>query len=88
MISKSNLGKIVFVAAAIGFVSPTFAQMRANNVPVVEPSSPLTLVACYGASCNGGGSAGYNHKLATDYRLKHHTNRHMQNHMPGTTKQE
>jgi hypothetical protein len=86
MIRKSNLAKIVFVAAAIGFVSPAFAQMQLNKAPVAEPSSPLTLVACYGASCNGGGSAGYNHKLATDYRLKHHPKRHTQDHMSGTTK--
>jgi len=47
--------------AAISFASPTFA------------ASP----GPYGPGYTGGGSAGYNHHVATDYRLKHHhTNKH------------
>jgi hypothetical protein len=32
----------------------------------------FTPVANYGAAASGGGSAGYNRGVATDYRLKHH----------------
>jgi hypothetical protein len=37
----------------------------------------------YGAQYNGGGSAGYNHQVATDYRLKHHKVKH---HVSSATK--
>jgi hypothetical protein len=47
--------------AAIGLASPAFA---ASTGP-------------YGPAYTGGGSAGYNHHVATDYRLKpHHVIRH------------
>ncbi len=65
MISKSKLGAITFIAAIVlasGFASPTFA---ANYGP-----------QNYAPSQSGGGSAGYNHNLTTDYRLKHHTRSH------------
>jgi hypothetical protein len=32
------------------------------------------LAANYSPSANNGGSAGYNHHIATDYHLKHHVN--------------
>lgn len=60
MISKSKLGvKLGAIAfvAAIGLASPASA---AGSGP-------------YGAGYTGGGSAGYNHHVATDYRLKHHS---------------
>lgn len=72
MIGKSKLAAIVFVAG-IGLASPAFA-MHANAIGQ-GPTSPLTLVAGYGnygSSANGGGSAGYNRGVATDYRLKKH----------------
>jgi hypothetical protein len=83
MIRKSKLGAITFIAA-IGLASPGFAQMQAGAIgkgPVADLSSlhAVTLVACYTAACNGGGSVGYNHQVATDYRLKHH-NAHVRNH--------
>jgi hypothetical protein len=67
MISKSKLGTIAFVAAiglaAIGLAPPAFA---ANYGP-----------SNYAPTQSGGGSAGYNHNLSTDYRLKqHHTTHH------------
>lgn len=42
--------------AAMGFAYPTFA------------ASP----GPYGPGYTGGGSAGYNRHISTDYRLKHH----------------
>jgi hypothetical protein len=74
MISKSTLGAIAFVAAA-GLASPAFAQLPTNAIG----GGPLLIpVANYSAGANGGGSAGYNHKLSTDYKLKHHANSHDQ----------
>lgn len=90
MIRKSKLGAIAFVAA-IGVASPAFAQMQASAIgkgPIADPSiHAFTLVACYSADCNGGGSAGYNHNVATDYRLKHHASPHGHDHnMPSANK--
>jgi hypothetical protein len=48
--------------AAIGLAPPAFA------------ASP----GPYGPEYNGGGSTGYNHQVATDYRLKHHQAKHTQ----------
>ena len=59
MISKPKLG------AALGAVA-FIATLAATGF-----SSP-SFAANYGAAANGGGSAGYNHQVATDYRLKHH----------------
>jgi hypothetical protein len=65
MTSKSKLGTklgaIAFIAA-VGLAAPALA-------------------ANYGASNlapgqSGGGSYGYNNKLSTDYRLKHHQTKH------------
>lgn len=65
MISKSKLvaklGAVAFIAAVglgSGFASPALAANYggANLAP----------------SQSGGGSYGYNQKLSTDYRLKHH----------------
>lgn len=56
MISK--LGAIAFIAA-IGLAPMGLA-------------SPASAAGPYGPQYNGGGSAGYNHHIATDYRLKHH----------------
>ena len=63
MIRKSDLGaKLGAVAfiAALGFASPAFA------------ASP----GPYGPSYTGGGSAGYNRHVATDYKLKRHHPKH------------
>ena len=84
MISKSKLGAIAFIAA-IGFAFPAFAQMQAHAIgkgPVADPSSihAFTPVANYGATANGGGSAGYNRGVATDYRLKHRAKPHSRVH--------
>ena len=79
MISKSKLGAAAFVAA-IALASPALvAAAPIGNGPVGAPGSAVTPVANYGAqnyapSQTGGGSAGYNHNLSTDYRLKHHKN--------------
>jgi hypothetical protein len=80
MISKSKLGGIALIAA-IGLASPAFAQMEASAIgkgPAADPNSfhAFTLVACYTEACNGGGSTGYNHSVATDYRLKKHPRSH------------
>lgn len=60
MISKqklaATLGAIAFIAAT-GLASGLTSPAFAAN---------------YSAAANGGGSYGYNQKLATDYRLKHH----------------
>ncbi len=42
------------------------------SLPIVAAATTQTLAANYGSSANGGGSAGYNRGVATDYRLKHH----------------
>jgi hypothetical protein len=57
MISKSRMGALAFIAA-IGLAS-------------IGLGSPA-FAANYSEGANGGGSAGYNHHIATDYRLKHH----------------
>lgn len=59
MISKSQLGATLGAAAFIAAIAAT---------GFVTP----TFAANYSAAANGGGSAGYNHQVATDYRLKHH----------------
>lgn len=69
MISKSKLGVklgaltvLAAVGLASGLASPVFAANYggANLAP----------------SQSGGGSYGYNNKLSTDYRLKHHQTKH------------
>jgi hypothetical protein len=42
------------------------------SLPIVAVASTQTLAANYGSSATGGGSAGYNRGVATDYRLKKH----------------
>lgn len=59
MISKS---KIAMALGAVAFI----ATIGATGF--TAPS----FAANYSAAANGGGSAGYNHQVATDYRLKHH----------------
>lgn len=63
-----NKSKLGAIAfiAAMGLASPAFA------------ASP----GPYGPAYTGGGSAGYNHHVATDYRLKHHNTKHQ----PSSTK--
>lgn len=61
MISKSKLGAIAFIIAAIGLASPAFAASASSDNP----------------GYTGGGSYGYNHKMSTDYRLKHHRKHHL-----------
>jgi hypothetical protein len=63
MINKSKLSAIALVAA-VGLIG------LASHPAIAASTGP------YGESYNGGGSAGYNHHLATDYRLKHHKIRH------------
>jgi hypothetical protein len=68
MISKSKLGAklgaLAFIAAiaATGFASPSFAANYGGSN--LAPGQ------------SGGGSYGYNNKLSTDYRLKHHQTKH------------
>jgi hypothetical protein len=90
MISKSTLGAIAFIIAT-GLAAPAFAQMRADaigNGPIADPSSlhAFTLVACYTEACNGGGSVGYNHQVATDYRLRHRHAHGRDHNLSGATK--
>jgi len=59
MISKTKIGAIAFIAT-IGLASMGLA-------------SPAFAAGPYGQQYTGGGSAGYNHHVATDYRLKHHS---------------
>lgn len=66
MISKSNLGAALGAVAFIAILAAT---------GFTSPS----FAANYSAAANGGGSAGYNHQVATDYRLKHH---HTKQHLP------
>ena len=43
------------------------------SLTIVAAATTQTLAAGnYGSSATGGGSAGYNHGVATDYRLKKH----------------
>ena len=43
------------------------------SLPLVAAGTTQTSAASnYGSSATGGGSAGYNHGVATDYRLKKH----------------
>jgi hypothetical protein len=63
LMSKSKL------AASLGAVA-FVAAIAATGF-----ASP-TFAANYSAAANGGGSAGYNHQVATDYRLKHHQTKH------------
>jgi hypothetical protein len=44
--------------------------IAALSLPIVAATP--TLAANYGSSANGGGSPGYNHGVATDYKLKKH----------------
>jgi hypothetical protein len=63
MISKSKLGAALGAIAFIATIAAT---------GFVSPS----FAANYSAAANGGGSAGYNHQVATDYRLNHHPAKH------------
>lgn len=68
MIRKSKLVATLGAIAfigAVGLASPTFAAGPQN----------------YNPAYTGGGSAGYNHHVATDYRLKHHPKHHLPNTM-------
>jgi hypothetical protein len=43
------------------------------SLPIIAAAATQTLAAGnYGSLATGGGSAGYNHGVATDYRLKKH----------------
>ncbi len=65
MTSKSKLGAALGAVAFIAIFAAT---------GFTSPS----FAANYSAAANGGGSAGYNHQVATDYRLKHHrTKQHL-----------
>jgi len=51
----------------------TILIAAALSLPLVAAATTPTLAAGnYGASATGGGSAGYNRGVATDYRLKKH----------------
>lgn len=65
MTSKSKFGAIALFAAiglASGLVSPASAANYGSSN--------------YAPSQTGGGSAGYNHNLSTDYHLKQHPRAH------------
>jgi gamma-glutamyltranspeptidase len=50
------------------------------SLPLVAAGTTQTLAANYGSSASGGGSAGYNRGVATDYRLKkHHASKKLHN---------
>jgi opacity protein-like surface antigen len=69
MINKLTLGAVAFLAAiglATGLASPASA---AHYGPAYTNPGQT-----------GGGSAGYNSRLANDYRLKHHANPHAKDH--------
>jgi hypothetical protein len=70
MTSTSKLGAALGAVAFIAILAAT---------GFTSPS----FAANYSAGANGGGSAGYNHQVATDYRLKHH---HAKQHPSNTTK--
>lgn len=62
MINKSKLAAIL---AASAFIA------------AAGLASPTFAAGPYGQGYTGGGSAGYNHHVSTDYKLKHHqTKRH------------
>lgn len=69
MISKSKLGVIAFIAA-----------MGLGSIGL---ASPTFAAGPYDQGYTGGGSAGYNHHVATDYKLKHHK---VKRHQPSDTK--
>jgi hypothetical protein len=50
------------------------------SLPLVAAGTTQTLAAGnYGSSATGGGSAGYNHGVATDYKLKKHHSKKLHN---------
>jgi hypothetical protein len=51
------------------------------SLPLVAAGTTQTLAANYGSSATGGGSAGYNRGVATDYRLKKHHSKKLHNQM-------
>jgi hypothetical protein len=51
------------------------------SLPLVAAGTTQTLAANYGSSATGGGSAGYNRGVATDYRLKKHHGKKLHNQM-------
>ena len=68
MISKSKLG------AALGAIAFVFA---------IGLASPSFAAGPNDQAYTGGGSAGYNHHVSTDYRLKKHPKHHA---APNTSK--
>ena len=51
----------------------TILIAAALSLPLVAAATTESLAAGnYGSSATGGGSAGYNHGVATDYKLKKH----------------
>lgn len=63
MISKTKFGAAL---GAIAFIATIAATGFASPSFAANDS----------AAANGGGSVGYNHHVATDYRLKHHQVKH------------
>ena len=51
------------------------------SLPLAAAATAPTLAANYGSSATGGGSAGYNRGVATDYRLKKHHGKKLHNQM-------
>jgi hypothetical protein len=49
------------------------------SLPILAAATAPTLAANYGSSATGGGSAGYNRGVATDYRLKKHHGKKLHN---------
>jgi hypothetical protein len=56
------------------------------SLPIVAAATTQTLAANYGPSATGGGSAGYNHGVATDYRLKKHHHKKLHAYKPQASK--
>ena len=61
MINKSKLAAKLAVSAFIA---------------TIGLASPTFAAGPYDQGYTGGGSAGYNHHVATDYKLKHHKTKH------------
>ncbi len=78
MTSKSKLGAITFVAT-----------MGVASIAAIGVATPAFAANSYSPAANGGGSAGYNHSVASDYRLKpHHGNPQAKEHQPNKTQQK
>jgi hypothetical protein len=75
MISKTKLGATALITA-IGLASP---------IAAMGVAAPAFAQSIYSPSETGGGSWGYNHRMAIDqWRLKHRAKAHAQGHSSKT----